>query len=293
MQSPDRQHAVARVVAWYAHHARPLPWREPDASSWSILVSEIMLQQTPVARVLPVWESWIQRWPDPTSLADDESAEAVRAWGRLGYPRRAKRLHEAAVIMRDEHAGAVPEHLDALRALPGIGAYTAAAVAAFAFGQRQAVLDTNVRRLLARLDSGTAYASPTLTKAETRRAETWLPDKPQDAARWAAASMELGAIICTARSPRCDVCPIASACAWLQAGRPDWEGPPRRGQPYVGTDRQCRGVLLGVLRETPAGVARGDLLATWTIDGQQAERALRSLLDDGLVREVGHGVIGL
>ena len=136
------------ILRWYADHARDLPWRRPEASAWSVLVSELMLQQTPVARVLPVHEAWLERWPTPASLAAEPSGEAVRAWGRLGYPRRALRLHAAAVAIVGRYDGAVPDSYDELITLPGVGDYTAAAVASFAFGRRHVVLDTNVRRVL-------------------------------------------------------------------------------------------------------------------------------------------------
>lgn len=292
---PDAARAgvVARVLAWYADHARPLPWREADAGPWAVMVSEFMLQQTPVARVLPVWHAWLERWPNPTALAAEEPGEAVRAWGRLGYPRRAQRLHAAASAIRDEHGGAVPSDLDALRALPGVGEYTAAAIASFGFGRRHVVLDTNVRRVLARVETGREFAPAGLTRAERERATAWVPDEPAAAAAWAAASMELGALVCTAERPRCGACPVSGDCAWLAAGRPSWDGPPRTGQAYAGTDRQCRGVLLGALREADAGVRPDQLLALWPADAAQAERALASLLADGLVRSDGGGGLRL
>ncbi|MFV0453223.1 MAG: A/G-specific adenine glycosylase [Propioniciclava sp.] len=284
---PSRVRTAGRILDWYARHARPLPWREPGVTPWAILVSEVMLQQTPVHRVLPVWESWQNRWPTPDALADDDAGEAVRAWGRLGYPRRAKRLHEAAGVIRDRHAGRVPDHIDELRALPGVGAYTAAAVAAFAFGQRQVVLDTNVRRLLARIDQGTAFPPSHLSRAETERAERWLPAEDLSASRWAAASMELGALVCTARHPDCPRCPVTESCAWRIAGYPAWDGPERKGQRYAGTDRQCRGTLLAVLRESDRPVPQDRLLAAWIRDDEQARRALGTLLEDGLVHRDG------
>lgn len=280
----DRPAVVARVAAWYAAHARPLPWRAPEAGPWGVMVSEFMLQQTPVVRVLPVWEAWLERWPTPAALAAEEPGEAVRAWGRLGYPRRAQRLHAAATAIRDEHGGAVPADLEALRALPGVGEYTAAAIASFAHGRRHVVLDTNVRRVLARLEGGQAFPPASLTRAERERALAWLPDDDAEAATWAASSMELGALVCTADAPRCGDCPVIDACAWFAAGRPAWDGPPRVGQAYAGTDRQCRGALLAVLRDADGPVDRARLLAAWPADADQAGRALASLLDDALVR---------
>ncbi|WP_344077037.1 A/G-specific adenine glycosylase, partial [Nocardiopsis metallicus] len=244
------------VLAWYESNARDLPWRTPDASPWSVLVSEIMLQQTPVVRVLPAWEAWMERWPTPAHLAKEPSGEAVRMWNRLGYPRRALRLHACAVAITEEHDGQVPDDHATLLSLPGIGAYTAAAVASFAYGQRHAVLDTNVRRVLARAETGIEYPPKTQTKAETALAESLLPPTASVAARWAVAVMELGALVCTARSPRCADCPIAGQCAWKLAGKPAHDGPPRRGQTYAGTDRQVRGRLLAVLRDSPDPVAK-------------------------------------
>ncbi|HOA03375.1 MAG TPA: A/G-specific adenine glycosylase, partial [Dermatophilaceae bacterium] len=174
--SPDRLARVhADVLRWYAVHARPLPWRAPGTSPWGVYVSEIMAQQTPVARVEPVWREWLTRWPTPADLAAATPGDAVRAWGRLGYPRRALRLHDAARVMVDRHDGQVPKELTDLLALPGVGAYTAAAVACFAHGIPEAVVDTNVRRVLARAITGTALAAPTLTAAETALAVAALP----------------------------------------------------------------------------------------------------------------------
>ncbi|MBO0821199.1 MAG: A/G-specific adenine glycosylase, partial [Nocardiopsaceae bacterium] len=208
------------VLDWYAAHARDLPWRAPDATPWSVLVSEIMLQQTPVSRVLPAHRAWLERWPTPKDLAADSPGEAVRQWGRLGYPRRALRLHGAARVITDEHAGNVPEDHGELLKLPGIGAYTAAAVASFAFGQRHAVLDTNVRRVFARLVSGAQYPPTAPSKAEYRLAESLLPDDEPSAARWSVAVMELGALVCTAANPECGRCPVRGDCEWLIAGKP-------------------------------------------------------------------------
>lgn len=241
-----------------------------------------MLQQTPVGRVLPAYTAWLARWPTPSALAADKPGEAVRQWGRLGYPRRALRLHAAATAIVDRHGGELPREHDALLALPGVGAYTAAAVASFAFRQRHAVLDTNVRRVLSRAVDAAEFPPTTTTAAERRTAEGLLPDDAETAARWAVAIMELGALICTARSPRCDQCPVRRECAWQAAGRPAHSGPPRRGQQYAGTDRQCRGALLAVLRDVAGPVPRTKLEAAWA-DAMQRERALDGLVADGLV----------
>jgi A/G-specific adenine glycosylase len=279
---------VTPILDWYAANARDLPWRRPDATPWGVLVSEVMLQQTPVGRVLPIWTEWMARWPAPGDLAAEPSGAAVRAWGRLGYPRRALRLHESARAIVDRHGGQVPSSYDALRALPGIGSYTAAAVASFAYQQRHAVLDTNVRRVLARLVEGKEYPAKAQTAAEVKLAESLLPPGPPVAARWSVAMMELGALVCTARTPRCVDCPVAGSCAWRLAGRPAHDGPPRRGQTYAGTDRQCRGRLLAVLRDAPGPVDQTAFDIVWS-DAVQRERALDGLIADGLVASLADG----
>jgi len=276
------------ILHWYAGHARELPWRDPAASPWSVLVSEVMLQQTPVVRVLPVHEEWLRRWPTPAALAAEAPGEAVRAWGRLGYPRRALRLHAAAEAIVERHGGAVPPSYDDLLALPGIGDYTAAAVAAFAFGRRHVVLDTNVRRVLARAVAGEEFPARSPTRAERDRAAALLPDDGRVAARWSVAVMELGALVCTAARPGCDDCPVASLCAWRAAGYPAYDGPPRPVQRWAGTDRQCRGRLLGVVRDAPDAVPRERLDAAWP-DAAQRERCLAGLLEDRLLVRTGAG----
>jgi A/G-specific adenine glycosylase len=268
------------VLHWYAGSARDLPWRRPGTSPWAVMVSEFMLQQTPVARVLPVYETWMERWPAPRDLAGEPSGEAVRAWGRLGYPRRALRLHACAVAITDDHGGEVPDRYDDLRALPGVGDYTAAAIASFAFGRSHPVLDTNVRRVLGRAISATEFPPASVTRAERELAAALVPEQHPEL--WAVGVMELGALVCTASNPRCDACPVIDRCAWQQAGRPAYDGPPRRGQTYAGTDRQCRGRLLAVLRDAESVVPPQRLDAAWDDDAQRT-RALASLLDDGLV----------
>jgi A/G-specific adenine glycosylase len=233
-----------------------------------------------VARVLPSSVTWSERWPRPAAIAAEPSGEAVRAWGRLGYPRRALRLHACAVAITDQHGGEVPADYDDLRSLPGVGDYTAAAIASFAHGQAHAVLDTNVRRVLSRALSATEFPSAAVTRAERKLAESLVP--AQDPEVWAVAVMELGALVCTAANPRCDACPVVAQCAWHAAGRPAYEGPPRRGQTYAGTDRQCRGRLLAVLRDTHQVVPKVRLDRAWA-DEAQRERALAGLVADGLV----------
>ncbi len=281
----------AEILDWYAAHQRDLPWRRPGATPWAVLVSEVMLQQTPVARVLPVYAAWLGRWPTPAALAAAPAGDAVRAWGRLGYPRRAIRLHATAQALVERHGGEVPPSADALRELPGVGSYTAAAVASFAFAQRHAVLDTNVRRVLARLVDGRELPPPSPSAAERRLAESLLPEEPPVAARWSVALMELGALVCTAARPRCASCPVAASCAWRRAGHPAGGGP-RRTQKYAGTDRQCRGRLLAVLRDCPGPVPGARLEAAWA-DRLQRSRALDGLVADGLVDPLPDGRFAL
>jgi len=272
------------ILRWYADHARDLPWRRPEASPWSVLVSEVMLQQTPVARVLPVHDAWLERWPTPADLAAEPTGEAVRAWGRLGYPRRALRLHAAATAIVQRYGGEVPADYDELLTLPGVGDYTAAAVATFAFGRRHVVLDTNVRRVLARALGGVEFPGSAVTRAERDLAASALPEDDATAATWAVAVMELGALVCAAANPRCADCPVADQCAWRAAGHPAYDGPPRHAQVWAGTDRQCRGRLMAVLRDAEGPVHRRRLEAVWP-HHEQRERCLQTLIGDGLVTQ--------
>ncbi len=275
--------ALPLIISWYARHARDLPWRGEEVSPWEVLVSEVMLQQTPVARVLPIYEQWMSRWPTPSALARSSPGDAVRVWGRLGYPRRALRLHAAAVACTEHHDGQVPSSIGQLRKLPGVGEYTAAAVASFAFQQRHAVLDTNVRRVHARLLDGRQFEETGgATVAERQRALALLPADPAQAARASIAVMEFGALVCKARTPNCDSCPAARCCTWNLVGRPAWDGAKRRGQSYAGTDRQCRGHLLDIVRSASDAVPAADLIQSWS-DQQQSKRALASLFADGLL----------
>jgi len=276
------------VLDWYARTARDLPWRADGVSAWAVMVSEVMLQQTPVARVLPIWQTWMARWPTPAGLAADTPAEAVRAWAKLGYPRRALRLHACAQRIVTDFDGSVPSVIEDLESLPGIGAYTARAIAAFAFGARTPVVDTNVARVLARVGHGRARAGPSVTAEDRATVKSLLPAEPARAASFSVALMELGALVCTARAPACPACPVRADCAWQRSGAPAYDGPKRRPQRFEGTDRQVRGRLLDVLRATSAPVAAGNLEPAWT-DVQQRSRALRSLLADGLVEQLPDG----
>ena len=283
---------VIAVVDWFDVTARDLPWREPGTTGWGVLVSEIMLQQTPVARVEPSWRAWLARWPVPSALAAESQGEIVRAWGKLGYPRRALRLHAAAGVIAAEHGDVVPADVDTLLALPGIGAYTARAVAAFAYGRRAPVVDTNVRRVVARAVHGEGEAGPPSTTRDLADVDALLPAADAAAARVSAALMELGALVCTARSPRCVDCPVLSTCAWQRAGRPAYTGPSKAPQRFAGTDRQVRGLLLDVLRGSNEPAAKSRLDQVWPDPGQR-DRCLDSLLVDGLVEQTTDGLFAL
>jgi len=272
-----------RVADWYAAGHRELPWRHSDYPAWGILMSEFMLQQTPVARVIPRLAEWLERWPTPADLAAVPPGEAVRAWDRLGYPRRALNLHAAATTIAEQHGNRVPSGVDELLALPGVGPYTARAVAAFAYGVRTPVVDTNVRRVLARALDGQAEPGVPRIRRDLDAMDAVLPQNAERARLANAGVMELGQTVCTARAPRCAECPIAALCAWRAAGYPDYEGEraPRQKR-YEGSDRQVRGLILRELRGSDLPVPAGTLAALWP-DAEQLARALAGLLRDGLV----------
>ena len=246
-----------------------------------------MLQQTPADRVIPVWHEWLSAWPTPAAFAEASLGEALRAWGRLGYPRRAARLQQTAMAIVRDHGGEVPSDTESLRALPGVGEYTAAAVQAFAFGRRSIVLDTNVRRVLARTLDGTAQQTSHITTSERLRSQDLWPAPDERSARWSAAVMEFGAIVCKARGPKCAECPIVVHCVWTKDGQP--AAPPGRRQPsYTGSDREARGRLMQVLREAGSVATAGDIAAAWA-DDEQRQRALAGLVADGLAVKLPRG----
>ncbi|MPQ98182.1 A/G-specific adenine glycosylase [Modestobacter sp. I12A-02628] len=275
------------IVDWYDRAARDLPWRRPGVDAWAVLVSEVMLQQTPVARVEPVWREWLARWPSPAALAAASPADVIRAWGKLGYPRRALRLREAAAVVAAEHGDVVPDDVAVLESLPGIGTYTARAVACFGYGQRQPVVDTNVRRVVARMVHGRAEAAPARA-TDLLDIAALAPADHDRAVRFSVAVMELGALLCVAGTPRCGACPVRDRCAWRLAGSPAYDGPARKVQKFAGTDRQVRGRLLDVLRAATAPVEQDQLDRVWD-DAVQRSRCLDSLLADRLVDQTPDG----
>ena len=279
---------AAPVIAWFEGAGRDLPWRREGFTAWGTLVSEFMLQQTPVVRVIPRLAEWLERWPTPAHLAAVPSGDAVRAWQSLGYPRRALNLHAAAVAITERHGGVVPHDIDELLALPGIGDYTARAVAVFAYGNRHPVVDVNIRRVIARAVHGQGEPGPA-ARRDLADMEALLPAPLHEARAFNVAMMELGALVCTARSPKCDVCPIAAQCAWRAAGYPEFEGKRAPVQKkFAGSDRQVRGLILKELRASDVAVTIAEIDTVWPEPVQRA-RALAGLLADGLVVSVDGG----
>ena len=279
---------MKELIQWFEENRRPLPWRDTSTTPWGILVSEVMLQQTPAARVEPVWRQWMERWPTPAHLAHADNADVLHAWGRLGYPRRALRLHEAAQHIESEYGGTVPSDEASLRSIPGIGEYTAAAVRAFAFSRPAVVLDVNIRRVLTRVCLGEDLSRSSISRSERELASRALQEADNDP-QWNAAIMEFGALVCTARNPLCSECPIATSCAWKAAGYPEPASRPRT-QAWIGTDRQIRGKIMAYLRAAPGYTAGIDeFLALWHNEAQ-ARNAVVTLSDDGLIHESAPGI---
>lgn len=286
----DSASVQTALAVWYRKNARDLPWRRPEFhtrfGAWGTLVSEFMLQQTPVNRVIPHLEAWLGRWPTPTAQAAATPAETVTQWANLGYPRRALWLHRAAVEICERHGGTVPRDVDALLALSGIGDYTARAVAVFAYGEHHPVVDTNTRRVLARALGGQSQPAPP-ARRDLDAMSAFLDESEEDSTVLNAATMELGAVVCTARAPRCEACPISGSCAWRQDGYPDTGDTRRRQARYEGSDRQARGAVLRVLREaSPASVPLEAVVPDWP-DATQRHRAIDSLVADGLIEASG------
>ena len=267
------------IVNWFKRNKRDLPWR--TTTPWGVMVSEYMLQQTPVNRVLPKWIEWMDRWPTPADLAQATPAQVITAWGRLGYPRRALRLHAAAQIIAEDFNNEVPEDELTLQQLPGIGEYTAAAIAAFAFDQRTLVMDVNIRRVLTRVIDGNEHPKPAPTSREKARRLALLPEK--NAHIWAAATMELGAIVCTSKNPKCELCPVISACNWRKNGYPKSDLI-RKSQDWHGTDRKCRGTIVQALRENES-LTENAIKKLWP-EKSQVEKALKTLQEDLLIEAI-------
>lgn len=269
------------LLAWAAEAGRDLPWRR-TRDPWEVLVSEVMLQQTQVARVVPRWAAFLDRFPDVAACAAAPLADVLREWQGLGYPRRARNLHATAVEVVVRHDGRFPDDLDALLALPGIGPYTARAVLAFAFEHDVAVVDTNVGRILARQRGGR------LTPKQAQQAADDLVPEGEGWA-WNQAILDLGAMICGKRSAECDRCPVRATCAWRGGPGDDpavgSAGVSGRQAPFEGSDRQARGRLLAALAEGPVAVE--GIAGTMGRDEVTAARLTDDLIDEGLVERVG------
>jgi A/G-specific adenine glycosylase len=269
------------LLKWYSAAGRhDLPWRR-TRDPWAVLVSELMLQQTQVARVLPKYRAFLALFPTPAACAAAPVGEVVRAWAGLGYNRRAVNLHRTAVAVSERHGGALPRDLVSLLALPGLGPYTARAVLAFAFEQPVCPLDVNTARPLARAASVVSQAD----------ADALVP--AQHAWRWNQALMDLGALVCTRRSPRCGDCPVAESCDWRAGGGADPSAPASKQSRFDGSDRQGRGRLVGALRNGP--VAPVDLAAAmgWPDDPARAHAIAATLVTDGLADLLSDGSYAL
>ena len=267
------------IVSWFKKNKRDLPWR--NTTPWGVMVSEYMLQQTPVNRVLPKWDEWMKRWPTPKDLAKASPAEVITAWGRLGYPRRALRLHAAAQIISEDFKNQVPEDPATLQTLPGIGEYTAAAIGAFAFEKQTLVMDVNIRRLLTRIIDGNEHPRPAPTARE--KASRLALQPPKNAHIWAAATMELGALVCTSKNPICEQCPVIGQCKWRKNGYPK-TNLVRKSQDWHGTDRKCRGTIVQALRENES-LTENAIKKLWP-DESQVEKALKTLQADLLIEAI-------
>jgi A/G-specific adenine glycosylase len=262
-----------RLIRWAETNGRDLPWRH-TRDPWAILVSEVMLQQTQVTRVIPVWRAFLEQFPSPKACAAAPQAAVVTAWRGMGYNRRALNLHRCALAIAENHAGNVPDDLDALLRLPGIGPYTARAVLAFAFERRVGVLDVNAARVHARLNGGPVDQATADAATPPRRA--WA---------WNQAVLDLGATVCTKRNPRCDACPLTKQCAWRGNGA-DPAGPGTRQSRFEGSDRQGAGRLVDALRAGPVSSAPNDLAVTmgWPDDPERALRVAQSVVTGGLAK---------
>lgn len=266
------------MQAWGLPRLRDLPWRH-TRDPWAVLVSEVMLQQTQVARVVAKWHEFMAAFPTPEACAAVPLGDVLRVWQGLGYPRRARNLHAAAGSI--VAAGGFPSTLDGLRALPGVGEYTARAVLAFAFEVDAAVVDTNIARVCARVEGRrlTAREVQTIADAALPPGEPWA---------WNQCLMELGAVLCRPANPRCDECPLGPACRWRGVGPDPAEGSAgvsRRQTPFDGSDRQARGRLLKALAAGPVAVA-----ASPAVMGRSADRAtalVEALAAEGLVARTG------
>jgi A/G-specific adenine glycosylase len=269
------------LLRWGERTRRDLPWRR-TRDPWAVLVSELMLQQTQAPRVVPKFEAFMERFPTVAVCASSSVGDVVDAWHGLGYNRRAVNLHRTAVLVDEHHGGRLPDDLDSLLALPGVGPYTARAVLVFAFERDIGLVDTNAGRFVARA----LTAAPVNAADAQRAADATVPRG--HAWAWGQAVFDLGAAVCTKRAPLCDVCPIASSCAWALAGFPQPDpiigsaGVSKGQSTFAGSFRQGRGRLVAALRSGPIGAESVALAAGWPDDPARADEAVASLIADGL-----------
>jgi A/G-specific adenine glycosylase len=269
------------LIGWWAASGRDLPWRG-TRDPWAVLVSELMLQQTQVPRVVERWPVFLEQFPSPTACAEGPAGDVVRAWAGLGYNRRAVNLHRAACAVVERHGGSLPDDLAALLALPGVGPYTARAVLVFAFERDIGLVDTNAGRFVARAGAGRALAA----REAQLVADGLVPEGMGWA--WGSAVFDLGALVCRRRVPACSSCPVVGSCAWARAGWP--EPDPVTGSagisggqpPFAGSDRQGRGRLVDALRAGPVPLDRLPSATGWPEDPARATRAAAGLVRDGL-----------
>jgi A/G-specific adenine glycosylase len=270
--------AGAALSSWFEPRRSLYPWRSTAPDPYRVLVSEVMLQQTQASRVAPAFVAFVERFPTVAALAAAPRSAVVRAWDGLGYNRRAVALSEAAGRIERDHGGRVPGDEAALRALPGVGPYTAAAVASLAFGATVPAIDTNVRRVVARAALGREPGDA--PAAEVRHAAAdWLD--PADPGGWNQAVMDLGRTVCRPL-PRCDVCPLAPMCRLVAAGRPTGSQPRRAQARFEGSSRQARGAVVRALRRSD-GLTLLGLAEQTGLSGARLVSAVRSLAADGVI----------
>lgn len=270
-----------RLLAWWSINKRDLPWRH-TREPWPILVSEVMAQQTQVARVIPSWERFLARFPSAADAASSSVGDVVELWDGLGYNRRAVLLHRCATAIVERHGGEVPDDMGALLALPGIGPYTARAVLAFAFERDVAVVDTNVGRVLARVEGRMLGSSEVQARADAH-----VP--PEAGWEWNQAILDFGAMVCTKRRPACGACPIRLDCAFVGEGidpAVGSAGVSGAQSPFEGSDRQGRGRLVAALRTRSVPLSEVGNVVGWS-DADRVERMVETLLDHGLIVRSG------
>jgi A/G-specific adenine glycosylase len=277
---------IYKVNRWFQNHGRALPWRG-NVTPWEVVMSEFMLQQTQVSRVIPYFEEFRTTFPTPSAMAKTPKSKVISMWGGLGYPRRALRLHELATVLAEDFDDEVPADYETLISLPGIGNYTANAILAFAFQKRSIVIDTNIRRVIARAVLGQEWPTKSITKSEREVIESLVPRQHKAASMYSAAIMELGQVICVSK-PKCDLCPIKKECNWVLEGKPAGVKV-NRTQAWHGTNRKCRGMILRAIREE-SSVTIHSLSKSWE-NREQLESCVEALIEEGFIKKSGRKLI--